>query len=93
MKLSQVNTIQSNHTEEFKTRDIYLATALKQAGIPIIRVENYHGKGIFVFVDSRENKNLVMQFFNGDLRSDPRGLFETFKSMKSLAYSMVNDVR
>ncbi len=77
---------------EFLTRDIYLATALVQAGIRIVRVENRSGKGIFVFQASGEINNLIAKFLNGELRSDPKGLFETFKSMKAMAYSSTNNL-
>jgi hypothetical protein len=80
------------HPSEFSTRDIYLATALKQAGIPIIRIENRKGKGIFVFQASGEIESLIPRFFNGELRSDPKGLFETFKSMKAMVYSTTNNL-
>jgi len=78
---------------EFKTRDIYLATALKQSGVKIIRVENHTGKGIFVFKTSAKIERLITQFFNGELRVDPQSLFEAWKSLKSMAYSTVGNVR
>jgi hypothetical protein len=78
---------------EFKTRDIYLATALRQSGAKIVRVENHTGKGIFVFKSSPTIEKLTTDFFNGDLRVDPQGLFEAWKSLKSMAYSTIGNVR
>jgi len=86
MRLTQLNPT------EFSTRDIYLATALKQAGIRIVRVENRSGRGIFVFTASKEIESLIAKFLNGELRSDPKGLFETFKSMKAMVYSTTNNI-
>ncbi len=83
---------QSNSTE-FSTRDIYLATVIKQAGIPILRVDNHTGRGIFVFHSSEKIEGLIPKYFNGELREDPKGLFETWKSLKSLAFSTIGNVR
>ncbi len=78
---------------EFPTRDIYLATIIKQSGVPIIRVENHSGRGIFVFKNSEKIPDLISKYFNGGLKVDPKGLFETWKSLKSLAFSRIGDVR
>lgn len=79
--------------DEFSTRDLYLATVLKQAGIPILRVEDSNGRGIFVFQASKEIETITRDYFNGALRVDPQGLFATWKSLKSAAFSAIRDVR
>lgn len=66
---------------QFSTRDIYLATVIKQAGIPILRVEGNGRQGIFVFNASKEIDCLITRYFNGELRVDPKSLFETWKSL------------
>ena len=78
---------------EFSTRDIYLATVIKQAGVPIIRVEDSNGRGVFVFQTCKEIEHLTRDYFNGTLRVDPQGLFGAWKSLKSAAYSAIRDVR
>lgn len=78
---------------EFASRDIYLATVLKQAGIPIIRIENYTGRAVFVFKASGEIEAITAKYFNGELRLDPQSLFGTWKSLKSQAFSAIGDVR
>lgn len=78
---------------EWPTKDIYLATVIKQAGIPIIRVETYSGRGIFVFQASEKIQELITKYFNGRLKVDPKGLFETWKSLKAMAFSSIGDVR
>ncbi len=78
---------------EFSTRDIYLATVIKQAGVPIMRVEGNGRQGIFVFKASEKIEGLIARYFNGELRVDPKGLFETWKALKSMAYSAIQDVR
>lgn len=78
---------------EFSTRDLYVASVLKQAGIPILRVENSNGRGIFVFRACKEIEALTRDYFNGTLRVDPQGLFTAWKTLKSAAYSAIGDVR
>lgn len=78
---------------EFQTKDIYLATVIKQAGIPIIRVENNGRQGIFVFTASEKIGGLITMYFNGELKTDPKSLFETWKSLKAMAFSTIGDVR
>lgn len=79
--------------DEFSTRDLYLASVLKQAGIPILRVEDSNGRGVFVFQASNEIERLTRDYFNGTLRVDPQGLFAAWKALKSAIYSAIRDVR
>lgn len=81
------------YTDEFSTRDIYLATVIKQAGVPILRIEDSNGRGIFVFQASKEIERLTSDYFNGSLRVDPQALFNAWKALKSAAYSAIRDVR
>lgn len=85
--------IQPKTFSEFSTRDIYLATVIKQSGIPIIRVEGNGGRGIFIFKQSENIEPLIAKYFNSELRVDPKGLFETWKGLKSMAFSSIGDVR
>lgn len=78
---------------EFPTKDIYLASILKQSGIPIIRVENHSGRGVFVFRADMRIQDLISRYFNSALQVDPKALFETWKSLKSMAFSAIGDVR
>lgn len=84
--------ISTQDPTNFSTRDIYLATVIKQSGIPIIKVENNSGRGIFIFKSSKKIEGLISKFFNGELRVDPRNLFETWKALKSLAFSGIKNV-
>lgn len=87
-----MKTLQQNPSD-FQTRDIYVATILKLSGIPIVRVQRNGGRGIFVFKGSEKIEGLIAEFFNGELRMDPKGLFETWKSLKAMAFSTIGDVR
>ncbi len=85
--------IQSKSFSEFSTRDIYLATVIKQSGIQIIKVENNGGRGIFVFKASEKIEGIISGYFNNELQLDPKSLFETWKSLKAMAFSSIGDVR
>ena len=80
-------------SNEFPTKDIYLATVIKQAGVPIIRVEGNGSRGVFVFQTSKKIEGLIRDYFNGQLRVDPRTLFDTWKALKSMAFSSTGNLR
>ena len=86
-------THQQAISNEFSTKDIYISATLKQAGIPILRVEGNGRQGIFVFKACPEIEKIISQYFNGELQVDPRGLFETWKALKSMAFASIGDVR
>ncbi|MBI5236083.1 MAG: hypothetical protein HY886_07535 [Deltaproteobacteria bacterium] len=79
--------------DEFNARDLYLASVLNQAGIPILQIEDSNGRGVFVFQGSNEIERLSRDYFNGTLRVDPQGLFAAWKALKSATYSAIRDVR
>lgn len=83
---------QTNPTE-FVTKDLYLATILKLSGIPILRVEGNGRHGIFVFKFCSEIEQIIRDYFNDTLRVSPRGLFENWKALKSMAFTTIGDVR
>ena len=77
---------------EFSTRDIFLATILKQSGIPLLKVIDNNGRGIFIFKSSEQIERLINGYFNNELRVDPKSFVENWKSLKSLAYSITNNM-
>ena len=78
---------------EFPTRDIYLASVLKESGISISRVENHAGRGIFVFQADDRIQAIIQKYFNDALKMNPKGLFESWKALKALVFSTIADVR
>lgn len=87
-----MRTNHDNHAE-FPTRDLYLAVVLKLTGIPILRVENHAGRGIFVFRGSAKIEGIVSAYFNDELTMNPKAVFESWKGLKSMAYNAIGDVR
>lgn len=90
--MTTAQTHQQN-LSEFSTRDIYLASTIKEAGIPILRVEGNGRQGIFVFQNSEKIEKIIKDYFNDVLKVSPRGLFENWKALKSMAFSSIGDVR
>lgn len=78
---------------EFKTRDLYLAIVLKSNGIPVLRVEPSGSRAVFVFEESDRLDEISTQFFNRELRLEPRSLFDEWRSLKSMAFAVIKDVR
>ena len=86
-------THQQAISNEFSTKDIYISATLKQAGIPILRVEGNGRQGIFVFKACPEIEKIISQYFNDQLKVSPRQLFESWKALKSMAFASIGDVR
>ena len=63
MKTTHQQSVQQATSNEFQTRDIYLASTIKQAGVPIIRVEGNGGRGIFVFRNSEKIEKIIADYF------------------------------
>lgn len=78
---------------EYLTRDIYQAVILKLSGIPIVRCVNQAGRGVFVFKDSPKIEGLISSYLNDELTMNPKALFECWKSLKSIAFSMANNIK
>lgn len=76
---------------EYKTRDIYLSSALKACNIPLIRVESHEWRGYFVFKYSPKIEDIIARYHNGNLKLDARTLFGIWKGLKSLAFSAINN--
>jgi len=76
---------------EYKTRDIYLSASLKACSIPLIRVESHEGKGFFIFKYSPKIEDIIADYHNGELKIDARTLFNVWKDLKSLAFSVTNN--
>jgi hypothetical protein len=87
-----MNTTHQN-LSEYLTRDLYQAVILRLSAIPIIRVENQTGRAIFVFRASPKINEIISSYLNDELNLNPRAVFETWKSLKSMAFAATNNVR
>lgn len=78
---------------EYQTKDLYLSVILKSCNIPLIKIESNGRHSIFIFKNGKEIEKIIADYFNNQLRLDPRILFETFKGLKSQAFSAAGNVR
>lgn len=74
-------------SKEFRTPDLYLSTALRALGFPILRVENNGKRAFFVFLQTEELDAGITSFFNRELSFEPLFIFETWKNLRSLAHA------
>lgn len=95
MKTIKVRKPAETHTEpsEQSTRDIYFTSAAIEEGNPLLRIESNGRQGIFVFEQTPKLLSTITKYFNGQLRLDPKRLFENLKALKSQVYSAIGDVR
>lgn len=78
---------------EYLTKDLNLAVVLKLSGINLVRVENFSGKGVFVFRHSPKIEETIAFYFNDSLTMNPRAVFDTWKGLKSQAHTVSNTIR
>lgn len=78
---------------EYSTKDLNLAVVLKLSGISLIRVENFSGKGVFVFKNSQKVEAIISDYLNDLTTMNPRAVFDMWKSLKSQAYTASNSIR
>lgn len=79
--------------DEYLTKDLNLAVVLKLSGVPLVRVENYSGKGVFCFKNSAKIEEIISLYFNDLITMNPRALWETWKGLKSQAHTVSNTIR
>jgi len=77
----------------YPTRDLYLSVVFTLCGLQLLRIENHAGKGVFIFKASDEIDEIITRYYSGELRFDPKNVFETWKTLKSRTYSTIGDVR
>mgnify|MGYP001561074485 CR=1 FL=1 len=82
-----------NNQAEYSTRDIYISVILKSLNIPLLRIESNGRQGIFVFKSSEALENIISQYFNGELKLNPRTVFDNWKALKSQAFAAIGDTR
>lgn len=79
--------------DEYLTKDLNLAVVLKLTGIPLVRVENFSGKGVFCFKNSQKVEETISAYLNDMVMMNPRAVFDMWKSLKSQAYTVSNTIR
>ena len=94
MHITRKNPTTSNpQTPVYKSRDIYLVSAAIEAGILFKGIESNGHQGIFLLAEGEKLQAVIADYFNGQLRLDPKRVFENLKSLKSQCYSVTGNVR
>jgi hypothetical protein len=68
----------------YLTEDLYVASALKTAGLKFIGVSKRGERGIFKFEDSPNREKLVLDFYNGDLVQGVRQYVDNWMRLKKI---------
>ena len=83
----------TTQNQSYSTNDLNLATALKEAGMSLLRIENLSGRGVFIFKDTPQLRETVTRYFNGSLQVQAHSLFQTWRTLKAMTFSAVGNVR
>ena len=72
--------------DNFKTKDQFLASTLYALGERFLFSEWEDGK-CYLFFDSKNKCELIVsQYYSGKLKIDPRVLFDSFKTIKTIIF-------
>lgn len=75
----------NNQTNEFKTKDLYHAVALRAKHIPLLRIENSNqGHCFFIFNNTANAADQIIQdYWERKLNVEARGFVESIRELKS----------
>ncbi len=77
-----------NTNGTFETTDLYLASAMKLKGIPLVQVKKSGSRGIFVFRDFDGRPEFVRKYFNGELEGSLGGFANAWSDLKAMIYAL-----
>ena len=82
------DTIMNQQSNQYRSYDLGLASALVQVGFPLLGLDRGNGKKVeFIFTKTTELEEAVRRFWSGELMVDAQGYFEAIRSMKNRIYS------
>jgi len=68
----------------YLTDDLYVASALKTAGLKFIGISKRGERGVFKFEDSPNREKLILDFYSGDLVQSVRQYIDNWIRLKKL---------
>jgi hypothetical protein len=77
----------------YRTPDLYISTVLVLSGFSLRNVEKSDNRAMYCFVPSDDINATISKYYSGELRLDPRQVFEVWKGLRSMAYRTVEDPR
>ncbi|MEK6591142.1 MAG: hypothetical protein AABZ11_10745 [Nitrospinota bacterium] len=70
-------------------KDLYISSYLKALSFPLHDATlDTHGRTLFHFIETPDLKKALMRFYDGTAIVSPSAFIESFKSLRSLAYSL-----
>ena len=76
-----------NTNDMHKIKDLFIASTLYALGEKLSTAEWEEGKCFLYFENKKRCEELSDKFFSGDLKVDPRVLFDAFKAIKAIIFS------
>jgi len=75
------------NVNNYKTKDQFLASTLYALGERFLFSEWEDGKCFLYFSDTNKCEEIVAKYYSGQLKIDPRILFDSFKTIKTIIFS------
>lgn len=83
-----------NQPEIFSSKDLYISSYFKAIGEPLHDATlDDRGRTIFHFHETPEFKEALKKYYTGAALVSPSAFIESFKSLRSLAYSLSGDLK
>ena len=67
----------------YKTKDLQIASILVTSGFNIVKLERSGKICFFIFKNTFDLKNALIDYWNGALRVDPKLLFIAYRELKN----------
>jgi hypothetical protein len=71
----------------YKTKDQFIASTIYSLGGKINSIPREDKECFFVFDNKEQCEMWVIKYYAGELKIDPRLLFDAFKTIKSIIYN------
>ena len=75
------------NVDNYKTKCQFLASTLYALGQKLTSSEKVDGRVFMFFEDKKKCEEIISRYYSGDLRIDPRKLFDSFVAVKSVIYN------
>ena len=70
----------------YRTKDQFVASTLYALGEKLDSTESENGVVFFVFENGKRCEELVKKYYANDLKVNPRALFDSFRTIKSILF-------
>lgn len=77
----------------YKTSDLIHSVVLVLSGFSLLTVEQSGNRALFIFPASDEINVILAKYHSGELRVDPRQVFDTWKGLRRMTFNVMGDVR